>query len=67
LSIKLIIMSWTDKVIYWLGDILEGSTAFVFDNIGNIFNYTAIIVILAGMIYWLRLQNKLVKKENFEQ
>lgn len=41
---------------YSLGDLLNG--AWFYDNIGNIFNYSCIILGFVGLFYWLNLQKK---------
>ncbi|MEX2484654.1 MAG: hypothetical protein WED10_08845 [Brumimicrobium sp.] len=47
------------KVIFeWLGDFILMITAFVFDNIGNIFNDALLILGFVGLFYWLNYQRK---------
>ncbi len=43
---------------FWhkLGDILNG--AWFYDNIGNIFNYSCIVLGFIGLFYWLNWQRK---------
>ncbi len=45
---------------YALGDILNG--AWFYDNIGNIFNYSLIVLGFIGLFYWLNIQKKLNDK-----
>jgi hypothetical protein len=45
---------------YALGDILNG--AWFYDNIGNIFNYSLIVLGFIGLFYWLNIQRKLNDK-----
>lgn len=55
-------MSISD-VWYAIESVLIGSLDIVYDNVGNIFNYAAIAVIITGMVFWLRIQARLVKQE----
>ena len=43
-----------------LGDLLNG--AWFYDNIGNIFNYSVIVLGFIGLFYWLNIQKKLNDK-----
>jgi hypothetical protein len=45
---------------YSLGDLLNG--AWFYDNIGNMFNYSVIVLGFFGLFYWLRTQKKLSDK-----
>lgn len=47
---------------FWksLGDLLNG--AWFYDNIGNIFNYSMIVLGFFGLFYWLNVQRKLSNK-----
>lgn len=47
---------------FWhsLGNLLNG--AWFYDNIGNIFNYSVIVLGFFGLFYWLRTQKKLSDK-----
>jgi hypothetical protein len=45
---------------YALGDLLNG--AWFYDNIGNIFNYSCIVLGFFGLFYWLNVQKKLSDK-----
>lgn len=45
---------------YALGDLLNG--AWFYDNIGNIFNYSCIVLGFFGLFYWLNIQKKLSDK-----
>jgi len=53
-------MTFTD-VIYSIGDLLTTSFQF-FEVVGNIFNYSLIILGFFGFIYWMRTQKKLNDK-----
>lgn len=41
-----------------LGDLIIWSTSMVFDNIGNLFNYSMIVLGFIGLFYWLNYQKK---------
>ena len=41
-----------------LGDLIIWSTSMVFDNIGNAFNYSMIVLGFIGLFYWLNYQKK---------
>lgn len=41
---------------YALGDILDCDV--IYDNIGNIFNYSCIVLGFFGLFYWLNFQKK---------
>lgn len=46
---------------WWtLGKILNG--AWFYDNIGDIFNYSVIVLGFFGLFYWLNWQNKFNKQ-----
>lgn len=45
---------------YALGDLLNG--AWFYDNVGNIFNYSLIVLGFIGLFYWLNIQRKLNDK-----
>lgn len=47
---------------FWhsLGDLLNG--AWFYDHIGNIFNYSVIVLGFFGLFFWLRTQKKLSDK-----
>ncbi|MFN5785555.1 MAG: hypothetical protein ACK457_06265 [Flavobacteriia bacterium] len=45
---------------YALGDLLNG--AWFYDNVGNIFNYSLIVLGFVGLFYWLNIQKKLSDK-----
>ncbi|MFN5148065.1 MAG: hypothetical protein ACK46O_11600 [Flavobacteriia bacterium] len=45
---------------YALGDLLNG--AWFYDNVGNIFNYSLIVLGFVGLFYWLNTQKKLSDK-----
>jgi hypothetical protein len=50
------------KIFYALGDLLQNSIFLVYDNIGNIFNYSCIGLGFFGLFYWLRYQKKFNKE-----
>lgn len=41
-----------------IGDFLYGLPFEFYDNIGNIFNYSCIVLGFVGLFYWLNLQRK---------
>lgn len=41
-----------------IGDLIIWSTSIVYDNIGNAFNYSMIVLGFIGLFYWLNYQNK---------
>jgi hypothetical protein len=50
-------MNSTD-VIVGLGDFILWTTAILFENVGNMFNYSMIVLGFIGLFYWLNLQKK---------
>jgi hypothetical protein len=53
-------MSSSD-VIYSIGDLLTASFKF-FEVVGNIFNYSLIVLGFFGFYYWMNIQRKLNDK-----
>lgn len=53
-------MSSSD-VIYTIGDLLTASFKF-FEVVGNIFNYSLIVLGFFGFYYWMNIQKKLNDK-----
>lgn len=53
-------MSSSD-VIYTIGDLLTASFKF-FEVVGNIFNYSLIVLGFFGFFYWMNIQKKLNDK-----
>ncbi len=50
--------------IFWgIGDFSQWLLGAMYDNIGNVFNYTCIVLGFVGLFYWLNLQNKYNKEE----
>lgn len=57
LSLKIEIMN--SREMWWsIGDGLQSFLGMFYDNIGNIFNYSCIILGFVGLFYWLNLQRK---------
>ena len=57
LSLKLEIMN--SREMWWSsGDGLQSFLGMFYDNIGNIFNYSCIVLGFVGLFYWLNLQRK---------
>ena len=50
-------MTYTDFV-YAIGDGILWTTDILFENVGNIFNYSAVVLGFVGLFIWLRLQAK---------
>jgi hypothetical protein len=46
----------SNNFFYTLGDLLNG--AWFYDNIGNVFNYSMIVLGFFGLFYWLRHQKR---------
>lgn len=47
------------REIWWsIGRGLESFLGMIYDNVGNIFNYSCIILGFVGLFYWLNLQRK---------
>jgi hypothetical protein len=53
-------MSSSD-VIYTIGDLLTASFKF-FEVVGNVFNYSLIVLGFFGFYYWMNIQKKLNDK-----
>jgi hypothetical protein len=53
-------MTWS-KFFYGTQDFLYDYCFPFYDNIGNIFNYSCIVLGFVGLFYWLNLQNKFNK------
>lgn len=52
----------SSTIFYAIGDFM-GNIAFVpFESIGNIFNYSVIVLGFVGLFYWLNLQKKMSDK-----
>lgn len=57
LSLKIEIMN--SREMWWsIGDGLQAFLGMFYDNIGNIFNYSCIVLGFVGLFYWLNLQRK---------
>ena len=41
-----------------LGDFILWTTQIIYENIGNVFNYAAIVLGFVGLFYWLNYQRK---------
>jgi hypothetical protein len=54
-------MTYTELV-KSLGEGILWTTEILFENVGNIFNYSAIVVGFIGLFIWLRLQTKYNKE-----
>ncbi|MBI1836009.1 MAG: hypothetical protein HYR91_01965 [Flavobacteriia bacterium] len=46
------------KVFEAIDDFLQNYIYVIFDNIGDIFNYSCIVLGFFGLFYWLRYQKK---------
>lgn len=46
------------KVFEAIGDFLYNTIFLMYDNIGNLFNYSCIVLGFFGLFYWLRTQKK---------
>lgn len=46
------------KVMESIGDLFYDTAGIFYDNIGNIFNYSCIVLGFVGLFYWLNLQRK---------
>ncbi|MCE2742608.1 MAG: hypothetical protein LW701_03440 [Fluviicola sp.] len=46
------------KVFEAIGDFLYNTIFLMYDNIGNLFNYSCIVLGFFGLFYWLRYQKK---------
>ena len=51
----------SSEVIYAIGDLLTASFKF-FEVVGNIFNYSLIVLGFFGFFYWMNIQKKLNDK-----
>lgn len=45
------------------GDFFYDTAGIFYDNIGNIFNYSCIVLGFIGLFYWLSLQRKFDKQD----
>ena len=46
------------EVMESIGDFFYSTAGIFYDNIGNIFNYSFIVLGFVGLFYWLNLQRK---------
>lgn len=46
------------KVFNAIGDFCYDTIFIFYDNVGNIFNYSCIVLGFVGLFYWLNLQRK---------
>ena len=46
------------KIFNAIGDFCYDTVFIVYDNIGNVFNYSCIVLGFVGLFYWLNLQRK---------
>ena len=47
------------REIWWsIGNATQDFLGFIYDNVGNIFNYSCIVLGFVGLFYWLNLQRK---------
>ena len=46
------------KIFEAIGDFLYNTIFLMYDNIGNLFNYSLIVLGFFGLFYWLRYQKK---------
>ncbi len=46
-----------------IGDGFYNTAGIFYDNIGNIFNYSCIVLGFIGLFYWLSLQRKFDKQD----
>ncbi|MDX1652341.1 MAG: hypothetical protein R3277_07610 [Brumimicrobium sp.] len=53
----------SSKVVFEsIGDFIMDITAFVFENVGNVFNDAMLVLGFIGLFYWLNYQRKLNTK-----
>lgn len=45
-------------VFYAIGDFLASFLGVIYDNVGNVFNYSCIVLGFIGLFYWLNFQKK---------
>ena len=55
-------ISIMNELFYSVAHIVEDSFVLLLEPIGNMFNYFVIVLGLAGLVFWLRLQKKYTKK-----
>lgn len=49
---------------FWeFGEISQTAIAAVYDNIGNVFNYSCIVLGFVGLFIWLKMQHRFTKEE----
>lgn len=58
-------MNSTD-IFYGIGDFMQNYGFLPLEWIGNIFNYSCILLGFFGLFYWLNLQKKLTQKAKDE-
>ena len=46
----------SSTVFYAIGDGCQTALGFIYDNIGNVFNYSMIVLGFIGLFYWLKKQ-----------
>ena len=46
------------KIFEAIGDFLYNTVFLMYDNIGNLFNYSLIVLGFFGLFYWFRYQKK---------
>ncbi len=46
------------KIFNAIGDFCNDTVFILYDNIGNVFNYSCIVLGFVGLFYWLNLQRK---------
>lgn len=50
--------------IFWgIGDFAQSALGAVYDNIGNVFNYSCIVLGFVGLFIWLKKQHRFSKEE----
>lgn len=56
----------SSTIFYAIGDFMTNVAFLPLEWIGNIFNYSCIVLGFFGLFYWLNLQKKLTKKAKDE-
>jgi len=56
------IIMGSSTIFYAIGDFMTNIAFVPFESIGNIFNYSVIVLGFVGLFYWLNLQKKMSDK-----
>jgi len=52
----------SSTIFYAIGDFMTNYAFLPFEMIGNVFNYSVIVLGFVGLFYWLNLQRKFIKE-----